>query len=283
MYARIETITPEIATAYLKKNVKNRHVRKNTITKYARDMKNGKWQLNPQGISFYEDGSLADGQHRLMAVVSAGVPVDFLVVYDVPNESTILDYGMKRRIPDILTFAGLEATNESVALVNLLFRIAGCSSITIPFIHSFIDKNEEFISSAIYLVQHGCESKNALSRNAAMAAAAFCALYSGVEADVIDEFFRCVNSGRYREDKNQGAAIVLRNLLLEGNATKTTSGREEAFFQACFALKDFSTATPRKLKYKTYRNIPFWDYTKRELLNKYIAAYKGKEEMSANT
>lgn len=55
MYSRQETITPEVAAAYLQKSVSNRPIQRMTVKNYARDMLNGKWELNEQGIGFYEN------------------------------------------------------------------------------------------------------------------------------------------------------------------------------------------------------------------------------------
>ncbi len=275
MYARVETITPEIAEAYLRKNKKNRHLRKNAVSNYARDMKNGKWQLNPQGISFYQNGDLADGQHRLYAVIKAGVPVDFFVIYDVPDESHILDYGMKRRVTDILNFSGIDVSNEVVALARFLFRCAGKAEPTIQILHDFIEKHDEMLVLAIYCSSHGSSTKNTIARKASCTAAAFCALYCGMDSEWVDNFFRCVNSGRYDESKNQGASIVLRNFLIDDYTGMTDENRREAFYTACFAIKDFCTETPRKFKYsfKGKKTIPFWDYTKAKALCEYIRSY----------
>ena len=64
----VETITPQLAKAYLEKNKDNRKTSRHRIGIYSRDMRSGKWTPGSP-ISFFDNGDLADGQHRLLAVV----------------------------------------------------------------------------------------------------------------------------------------------------------------------------------------------------------------------
>lgn len=84
----VETITPEVAKAYLERNVNNRNVNKDRVAIYARDISSGNW-TSGSSIGFFENGDLADGQHRLMAVVAANVPVVFVVIRNLPYESKL--------------------------------------------------------------------------------------------------------------------------------------------------------------------------------------------------
>ena len=68
------TITPSMAKAWMETNKQNRSFSRSTALKYAADMKAGLWQETHQNaIAFYEDGRLADGQHRLSAITEAGI------------------------------------------------------------------------------------------------------------------------------------------------------------------------------------------------------------------
>ena len=84
MQARIETITPEKASGYLKKNKNNRAVSAPLVSRMAREMREGLWAENGETIVFNGDGRLLDGQHRLMAVVESGETIRSLVVTRVP-------------------------------------------------------------------------------------------------------------------------------------------------------------------------------------------------------
>ena len=96
-------ITPELAQEWLKtKNKRNRLVKGFIVEQISRDIKKGKWQSgNPNPISFFTDGTLADGQHRLIAIATSGIAVYARVVYDVPLEAGIyIDTNRSRSISD---------------------------------------------------------------------------------------------------------------------------------------------------------------------------------------
>lgn len=270
MYSRIETITPEIAETYLKKNVKNRRMKPGAIRRYARDMASGKWQLTPQGISFYENGNLADGQNRLEAVKMAGVSVDFYVTYDVPNESTIQDRGVGRSSADVLKMSGINSsasTTNGVALTNMLFWLAGYNKPSEGSLNDFILENEETICSALRAVQRG-DGKFKITGKAPITAAAFCALYCGLDFDGLCEFFACVNTG-YSSGSEQDAAILLRNYLIQEYTGASGSERKLLFVYATNAIKDFASSRPRRRKYPTNTKPAFWEHTKKCAIEKY--------------
>lgn len=103
---RVETVTPEIAVEWLKKNTRNRRTLKSKIDALAREIKEGRWVLTHQGIAFGEDGTLFDGQHRLMAVAESGVTVQMRVTRGLsPDTLNAIDTGTSRRSQDVLAIA----------------------------------------------------------------------------------------------------------------------------------------------------------------------------------
>lgn len=115
----IETVTPETAEAWLGKNmVNNRKLRSAAVAKYSRDMKAGTWQLNGESIKFDRNGELLDGQHRLHAIVHAGVSIDLLVVRNLdPNHYQSVDTGLRRGYRDVLKLRG--ETNTAILAATL--------------------------------------------------------------------------------------------------------------------------------------------------------------------
>src|SRR5258708_4787520 len=73
-------VTPEMAERWLKGHTNVRRINWRTVEAMANDMRAGKWDLSHQGICFDGAGNLLDGQHRLSAIVQAGVAVPMLVV-----------------------------------------------------------------------------------------------------------------------------------------------------------------------------------------------------------
>lgn len=102
----LETITPQIAEAYLSKNDdKNRGIRFGSLKEYVRCMEEGSWQLTHQAIAFDCTGKLIDGQHRLRAIVKSGTTQQMYVArYDSSETSMKLsiDRNARRTIADVL-------------------------------------------------------------------------------------------------------------------------------------------------------------------------------------
>jgi len=80
-------VTPAQAAEWLKNNPRNRKPVPNVIRAIADDIATGKWLLTHQGIAIGTDGTLYDGQHRLMAVVRADLPVEMIVWFDVTEDA----------------------------------------------------------------------------------------------------------------------------------------------------------------------------------------------------
>ncbi|SHF99959.1 hypothetical protein [Streptoalloteichus hindustanus] len=109
MYSTIELITPELASQWLLLNVHNRPLSKTFVQQLAQQITRGEWQLTHQGIAFDEDGHLSDGQHRLEAIVKAGIPVRSVVTRNVPRSAfVVMDTGRKRGARDALALVGEE-------------------------------------------------------------------------------------------------------------------------------------------------------------------------------
>jgi hypothetical protein len=105
--AEMYDVTPAIAKRWMTRNVRNRKAQPGVVSAYARDMASGHWKVTGEAIKFDTNGALADGQHRLMAVIKSGVTVRMLVVRGVaPESQSVMDSGRKRSAIDALTLAG---------------------------------------------------------------------------------------------------------------------------------------------------------------------------------
>jgi hypothetical protein len=113
-------VTPEQANEWLRSNAEdNRHQRIKKIESFARDMKAGKWQITGDTIKITPEGILIDGQHRLKAVVLAGVPVYMVVAFDVPHSAmAVVDTGTARTFADNLRGIEIPHRNETAAIVR---------------------------------------------------------------------------------------------------------------------------------------------------------------------
>jgi hypothetical protein len=83
-------VTPGMALKWLRGNTINRKIRPSWVAEIAEDIVNGRWIENPAPIIFRPDGSILDGQHRLLAIVKANTPVYLTIVTDIKNPDDLL-------------------------------------------------------------------------------------------------------------------------------------------------------------------------------------------------
>jgi hypothetical protein len=121
--AQVETIGPELATAYLRLNKMNRQPAVRAVEKLANDMAKGNWYLTGDTIKFDNDGILIDGQHRLMAVIRCGIPQQFLVVRNVAKEAKIAtDTGKPRVLSNVLEFDNCKNSKETAGITKAAYE-----------------------------------------------------------------------------------------------------------------------------------------------------------------
>ncbi|PJM94017.1 hypothetical protein [Streptomyces sp. CB01373] len=121
MRMEVVDVSPQLAAEWLSRNTNNRPLSKSTVQQLAGQIQRGEWQLTHQGIAFDEDQVLIDGQHRLAAIVKAGITVPLTVTHGVPRTAfTVMDTGRKRTGRDALALAGeANATHLAATLRGL--------------------------------------------------------------------------------------------------------------------------------------------------------------------
>lgn len=127
MKTQIEKITPERAATLLQNNQNNRPLDKARISLYTHAIESGQWVLNGDTIKLSPLGRLLDGQHRLNAIVRAGVPVVTVIAYDV-DESVFptIDCNKVRTSGDALHIMNIKnAARISSSIARFLKLISG--------------------------------------------------------------------------------------------------------------------------------------------------------------
>lgn len=122
----IETVTPKLASAWLKLNRQNRPLARGTVRNYADEIRAGHWMLNGEAIKFDWNGHLVDGQHRLGAIVMAEMPIATLVIRGLdPEAFKTIDTGKVRSSADVLALRGIKYAGELATAYRLLYRYMG--------------------------------------------------------------------------------------------------------------------------------------------------------------
>lgn len=149
-------VTPELAEEWLGKNTHNRNIRQSAVAAYARDMASGHWQVTAEPVKFTAEGTLLDGQHRLLAVIKAEVPVEMFVAKGISSDAQrVMDTGAKRSPGDMLKLDGY--ANHSVLAAAARFAMTYQSGVesrnqvstpTNSEISEFVTENPDLASAA---------------------------------------------------------------------------------------------------------------------------------------
>jgi hypothetical protein len=198
-----------------------------------------------QGIAFYENDVLADGQHRLAAIVLAGVPVQVMVTYGLPLEAhDSLDKGDKRTLGDNMDFTGKHLSRNALAvyramLVELERQTIGAecwNSTTYEEVElgEFAKMQSQYEQAVIFAMSVRQHRKIAIAQvYAAIAAASFSANKTRLK-----EFMEILASG-IAPSAGDTAAIRLREYLLSNVLHKGIPARFDTYVRCCTAIVAF--------------------------------------------
>ncbi len=132
----IESIDPAAAERYMETAAANRHRCQRHISELAEDMAARRWDLNGTPIVFDWHGRLIDGQHRMLAIIRAGVPVRMAVVRGVdPDAFKTIDSGRKRSAADVFGTLGKKYRHELSGAVVFLYNYLNGSKVVRLNIH----------------------------------------------------------------------------------------------------------------------------------------------------
>jgi hypothetical protein len=120
-------MTPGLAALiFTETNSRNRDWRAGRSEQLAEQMKRGEWMLNGQGLQFYPDFRLADGQHRTSACALSGVTIDVSVFYGLRKEAIpTVDGGTRRNAADAMKLDGV----NDAGLIEQLVKAANAYEI----------------------------------------------------------------------------------------------------------------------------------------------------------
>lgn len=152
---RIVDISPTLAQMFLAKNARNRPTQPARVAAIARDMLTGRWDFNGESIKVATDGTLLDGQHRLLACVQSGVTFRTVVVTGLPVDAQdTVDLGKARTASDQTAMAGYRhsSTVAAVARRGLMWdtgaRDFSHSVVTVPEVMAYLRDHPGVIDSA---------------------------------------------------------------------------------------------------------------------------------------
>ena len=234
--AKFMDITPEIAEKMLGKNTNNyRRLNSSTVTKYAREMFLGYWQVNGEPIVFSKDGTLLNGQHRLAAIIKSNTTQKMLVVTDVTAD--VFDEHKVRSWVDYTQTSG----TIGGAVGCILGMCAGNKGAIFSHVekYEYYEKHRDEFDKAFTFATRG-SGKQIFKKSGCVAA-----IYSALRLQLmpeksIEDFCKIVNSGFPIDGYVCEAPLVMRKILLEtrqGNGATYMREMFEITWQALVAFR----------------------------------------------
>jgi hypothetical protein len=153
--AVVVMVDPDTAERWLGYNRANRNVRENLVDSYARDMVAGCWEMTGEPVKFAKDGRLLDGQHRLHAVVKAGVTIPLMVARGLDSAAQlVMDSGARRTAADALHMDGRDhstflssGARIAIGLQRGVIESLNSARITHGEIRRFVDATPLFVEA----------------------------------------------------------------------------------------------------------------------------------------
>lgn len=239
METTLELVTPKKAEAWLNANNSNRKLREGVAEKYADDMRSDRWTECPEPISFYTDGELADGQHRLWAIIDAGTAIKFNVTRNLSREAGLnLNTGLTRSLVDNARISGADRdlSNELISVCRAIEdgdRANGGKTRSNADRLALVDTHRE---AGKWACSNGPRGK--LVRNTLILAAVGRAWYHEGDKDRLRRFCDVMSTG-FSEGEGELAGIAFREYLREHGASASAALWRDTFFKAQNAISYF--------------------------------------------
>lgn len=258
MEMKVERITPQMALEYLKANIGNyRKLSKARVALYAKDMTDGRWVLNGETITFAENGTLLNGQHRLAAIVQSGKTVDIAVIRGVADDIRLYDVGGNRTAGQLVKAEGVDVNSSTLAAGNIIasnFRPVPKSVVT-----SYVAQNAAELNRAYRAACTGI-----CNRKASCIASAYLMLQTGTMPFYeVELFFKLFNGAATGTDGYEPSSAWTAGRMFKERFGKNTGGQaaqREQLDILVQALLDFHKGKERRQNYKVSQPFSYEPY-----------------------
>jgi hypothetical protein len=248
LHCVVEFITPEMAMKYLEVNIANRKLSMVRVGAMARDIKTGNWKLTHQGIAFDVDGFLIDGQHRLHAIIAAGIGVWMVVARQLAGDSKlVVDMGIIRKPAHSMSISrGYTVPDQHIAIIKAATAFSAGSyydkKLTTSEVNTLYD---QFVNALAWVDSVFPSWMEKGTTSATVKAAAALAWFYVPDLERLGAFVATVTGKRLGEGRGDSAAMLFREVMLK-HGTKNETDRREAFKKAQRAIELFLSNTTVK-------------------------------------
>jgi hypothetical protein len=236
---QVEKISPKKAQQYLNDNTTNRSLRSGVVDQYTKDMVDGKWTHCVAPIVFYDNGDVADGQHRLWAIIESNTTQQFFVMRGLPRDAGLnIDVGLPRTLLDNARISGVDTELSYEAIGTARACALGRRSRDRMSPAAQLAMLEPIREPVLWSVEHQPNGK--FLRNSLVRAALARAYMHEGDKDRLAHFSHILTTG-FADSVEDTGAIALRNFLLKEGAAVSgvDSGWIDTFVKAQNAIWNF--------------------------------------------
>lgn len=259
-----EFITPELAANLLETNNENRKISSGTVQAYMQDILSGNWdETVGTAISIDENGILRDGQHRLSAIVQAGIGIHTWVCRNVSSDG-IYDNNRKRSNADQISILRADFDNVykstryiSIARALINGKHLARRTVTPKEIITFTEKHKDDLDGFFLNIPQNSIPKISL---ATVHLALFMAYMSGVDINDILDFYDILCTGMSTAPE-EFPIIAYRNYLKDTSSVATVHSE---ISRCQYSLKKYLTKSCTKRTMSPKELIYPFPYEKEE-------------------
>lgn len=250
MKTELVMMTPAKAKALLEQNAEyNRDLRPSTVSGLADAIRRNEWIVSHQGIGVSKSGVVIDGQHRLSAIVEAGVTVPILVTTGLDDDAfKVIDIGLKRSNADVLNVSqALAACARFLAVVE---DKANRASISPQFLVPFVKAIEDPLGRLLAFCPSAAKTWSA----AAVRSAALLRIMDGYDENYVLMTYHSLVHLEYEDMPPIAQALVRQR------ERGTVHGANTEMFLRC--LKVFNPAESRMRTIQVSSTATLMDYAR---------------------
>lgn len=259
-----EFITPELAANLLETNNENRKISSGTVQAYMQDILSGNWdETVGTAISIDENGILRDGQHRLSAIVQAGIGIHTWVCRNVSSDG-IYDNNRKRSNADQISILRADFDNVykstryiSIARALINGKHLARRTVTPKEIITFTEEHKDDLDGFFLNIPQNSIPKISL---ATVHLALFMAYMSGVDINDILDFYDILCTGMSTAPE-EFPIIAYRNYLKDTSSVATVHSE---ISRCQYSLKKYLTKSCTKRTMSPKELIYPFPYEKEE-------------------
>jgi hypothetical protein len=212
-------------------------------------MMNFTWRNTHQNcIAFYDDGVLADGQHRLSAIVKTELPLEMFIATGLSKEDgAAIDQGRSRKLTDALVIGGMVESSKYISAqcaILRMIRAAETGDIRAMTASATAAKIAEIKDGIHFATENTGLAKSGVG-NASVRGAVAVAFYE-MPAWKLERFCRVLVSGM-PEGPEDMMIIRVRNWLMEGGVGSAARDKMDAYRIVMNFLKAYNAGKDLKV------------------------------------